>query len=176
MRHRLVPVLLGIAVTVSAVPIAVEAVDGTRLAAVTKAVCANAETRIANRITMLTNAKTRHQTAYQRGKDRYSSLVTKLKEKGYDTAKLEADLATWNTKILAFGTAFNDHLDALKAAQHFECGTSNGAFLTSLETARTKLLAVRTAAVDARSYWLNTVKPDLLALKSQTPITSGEAQ
>lgn len=167
---------VALAFAVSVAPIATQAVDTPRKDAVTKAICTNAEARIGNRITVLTDAKTRHQTAYQRGVERYSGLVTALKAKGYDTVKLEADLKAWNTKILAFGTAFTAHLDALKATQAAECGTSNGAFLDSLDDARTKLLPVRTAAVDARSYWLNTVKPDLLALKSQTPTTSGEAQ
>ncbi len=166
-------ILIGL---VSVTPLVASAVETPRKDAITKTMCANAETRIANRITILTNAKTRHQAAYQRGKERYSNLVAKLKDKGYDTAKLEADLATWNTKILAFSTAFTTHLDALQATQEFECGNSNGAFLESLEDARSKLLTVRTAAIDARSYWLNTIKPDLQAIKSQTPTTGTEVQ
>lgn len=175
MRRKLLEGFLLVGL-VAATPLAAFAVDAPRRDAVTKTICVNAEARIGNRITILTNAKTRHQAAYERGRERYSNLVTKLKANGYDTTTLEADLATWNTKILAFGTAFNDHLDALKETQAFECGNSNGAFLDSLENARSKLLAVRTAAIEARSYWLTTVKPDLQAIKTQTPSTGTEAQ
>lgn len=138
-------------------------------AAVTEAICRRAETRIGLRIDTLTGVRTRRVAAYQKGVDQYKALVDSLDAKGYDTTKLKADLKTWNEKILAFGAAFTDHLDALKNTQNYSCGNSNGAFIDSLEDARSKLGTVRADAVAARSYWFDTIRPDLLAIKNQTP-------
>lgn len=98
---------------------------------------------------------------------RLSTLVIKLKTGGYDTATLEADLATLKTKADTCKTAYGQFIAKLGETKNFACGQSQGQFKAALEVAKTQMKSAQTACKDARLFINTVLKPDLKALKEK---------
>lgn len=98
---------------------------------------------------------------------RLSALITKLKTGGYDTATLEADLATLKTKTDSCKTAYGQFIAKLGATKNFACGQSQGQFKAALEAGKTQMKSAQTSCKNARSFINTVIKPDLKALKEK---------
>lgn len=131
------------------------------------AVCANVEKRVDERVSKFDGNKGRHVEAYRKLKDRVSGAVDKWTAAGYDTTKLKADLATLDGKIQTFATDYAAFIAQLKTTRTFACGHSNGDFVRNLGSARTLLQTVQKDSQAVRSFWVQAVRPDILALKKQ---------
>lgn len=129
--------------------------------------CALTTQRIENRITSFYNLKDTHISRHQQILERLQAINTKLKEKGYDTSKLEQDVQTMNEKIVAYATAYEAFITELEATKQYPCGESEGAFLDQFQKSRTKLLEVRSIGLDIRIFYQSTIKPDVRALREQ---------
>lgn len=136
-------------------------------AANAQAKCDQVEANITRKIANFENNRDHHLTSYNKAKDRVAALVTKLEGEGYDVTKLKADLIEYGTKITKFTDDYSIYFAALQESQSFACGQSEGDFKVQLQTARTQLKVVHDDAVSIRTFWAETVKPDILALKAQ---------
>lgn len=98
---------------------------------------------------------------------RLSEIISKIKAKGYDTATLEADLATLKTKTDSCRTAYGQFIAKLGATKNFACGQSQGQFKAALQAGKTQMESTRAACKDARSFISTVLKPDLKALREK---------
>ncbi|GEM_PF-1415778 len=97
-----------------------------------------------------------------------STTISKLKAKGYDTSKLETELATFAGKIDACRSAYANFIPTLSQTKAFVCGQSEGQFKSTLENARkTFQSSVEPVCKDARVYLDTVLKLDLKALREQ---------
>lgn len=142
-------------------------VEATTVSPVVQARCDLINSRIDLRINNFNANKETHIQRYQNIKTNVTNLVTYLKSKGYDTSKLETDLATLNTMVVTFGTDYSSFITKLEAAKQFTCGQSDGQFKAKIEEARAQLTIARTQAKDIRVFIVGTIRPDLQALRNQ---------
>jgi hypothetical protein len=108
---------------------------------------------------------------YQAWSQQVISWTEKVKEKattaGLSTSELDADLATFKTKLAATEAAHQAYVTALKETQQQACGESDGAFKSELSQARALHLEMRTAIMDLRSFYQNELRPTLQSLRQQ---------
>ncbi len=98
---------------------------------------------------------------------RLGEIITKLKAKGYDTSKLEADLSTLKTKTDACRAAYGQFITKLGVTKNFVCGQSQGQFRAALQASKTQMESAQTACKDARSFMDTVTRPDLKALREK---------
>ncbi len=144
---------------------------------VTAARCTVAEARLDTRTTKVTTATTTQTAAYNKVKAKVDDLITTAKTAGYDTTAMTAASTAVQAKITTYAAAATTYSADLLATKNLSCGDSDGAFTTSLTTARTDLIALRAAALDVRTTVKNTAIPALNGyvtwLKTQTTTTGG---
>lgn len=95
------------------------------------------------------------------------NVATKLKAAGLDTTELEASIATLKTKIDTFNTDLAAYKQALSDLAEIDCTTEPEGFKASLEAARASLDKVKADAKDIRAYVKDTIKPQLVKLRTQ---------
>src|SRR3989344_5199588 len=134
--------------------------------------CFVAQNRIEQRVETYRKNRDNHITRYNKMKDRLTTLVNKLTGKGYDTAKLKADLVVLDGKIQKFAADSAAFHKKLEEANDYNCGDSEGAFKSRVEEARDLLKIVRADAKDIWDYFKNTIKPDFQALRGSKPSPS----
>lgn len=129
--------------------------------------CKLIEANVETKTSRFDSNKAMHQEQYTQMKERLNNLVTQLKAKGLDTTKLETDVATLNTKTDKFVTDYEAYITKLKDTKAYACGHSDGEFRSALQLARTAILPVRQDVIDIRSFYQTTIRPDLIALRTQ---------
>jgi hypothetical protein len=129
--------------------------------------CAMIQERIQNRIGNFDNGNEKHMAVYKNMVDRISKFIEKLSGAGYDTSKVKADLEVLEGMIAQFSADKDARLAKLNETKGFACGHSDGEFKAKLLEARKALQLVHQDAMDIRKYMLNTVRPDIQALKKQ---------
>jgi hypothetical protein len=98
---------------------------------------------------------------------RLTKLDEKLKLKGVDTTKLEAEIATLKTKISTFQTDLAKYKQAVLDLKSMDCAADPTAFKASLESARTLREQVNKDAQDIKTYVNDTIKPTLKEIRAQ---------
>ncbi|MBI5621436.1 hypothetical protein HY933_01040 [Candidatus Falkowbacteria bacterium] len=129
--------------------------------------CETLEARVDLQITRYDNNKGKHLAIYDRMKEKLAKVLERAVGAGYDVAQLQADVATWQTKIDKFKTDYAAYIDKLKATQNYACGNSQGQFLAALKDAKAALRVVHQDSIDIRLFYQQTVLADLRALKAQ---------
>ncbi|EKE10667.1 MAG: hypothetical protein ACD_15C00217G0015 [uncultured bacterium] len=129
--------------------------------------CAKVQEKIQSRIENFGDGKEKHMAVYKNMVDRISKFIERLSAEGYDTSKVKADLEVLKGKIEKFSTDKDARLARLDETKNYACGKSDGEFKAKLAEARTALKLVHADAADIRKYMLNTVRPDIQALKKQ---------
>jgi len=129
--------------------------------------CDLINSRVDTRITRFNQNKERHIERYQNIKTNVTNLITYLKGKGYDTTKLEADLAQFNSMVLEFGTDYSSFITKLEASKQYTCGSSDGQFIAKVDESRAQLTVARNQAKEIKLFIANTLRPDLKDLKNQ---------
>lgn len=129
--------------------------------------------------TKLTTQQNRFQTTlsvresfYNRFGERFSKLIVKLNEAGYDTTKLSADLVVLNQKIAQHKTDKANFLTLLDEAKTYSCANTKSEFKTKLIDVKDALETARLSSQDIKNYYLTTIRTDLQALKASTPATT----
>jgi hypothetical protein len=139
--------------------------------------CETLEAKFQLKKTRFEKNKQGHVLAYNNAKERVERFIAKAKDKGYDTAKLEADFAIFETKIADFNTAYTEYITLLQAAKEYTCGEPEGDFRAKLEQTRAQLRIVRQKSLEVRNYYQTTIRPDIAALKEQkTSSASNETE
>jgi uncharacterized membrane protein len=132
--------------------------------------CTLVNQRITTRINNFTKNEGSDKTVFGNVYQRLLNIATRLKGDNLDTTTLTNDLSILKTKIDKVSTDYASFISALQALTSSTgptCGQSQGQFADQLASARTILLTVRQDRLDVRSYILNTIKPDILALRQQ---------
>jgi len=108
--------------------------------------------------------KRAHVQAYNNMQDRVKKFIDKLNEKGYDTTKLKADLVVLNGKVVKFASDYSAYIAKLDQARQLGCDDP-AAFKAKMQEARDLLKIVHGDAKDIHSYYTDTIKADIMALK-----------
>lgn len=133
--------------------------------------CQLVESRVQLKVVRYEALTERHHTFNTKFYNRISRLTEKMKTAGYDTTKLTTDLAALKTKIDKFSADKLAYISALKATQQYSCAKSQDEFTQKLNETRQLLLTLQNNRIDIRTYYLSTIKPDILALKNQKNTT-----
>lgn len=113
---------------------------------------------------------------YQTMKSNLAKIVADLKAKGADTAALESAIAGMEAKISTINTARQAYLEALSNTSNYSCGNSEGAYKDSLSQARSKLQLVSQAVLEARIYYQESVRPEIIKLRQRLAVASASAR
>lgn len=98
---------------------------------------------------------------------RLTKLGQILKDKGVDTAELDAQITELNTKIETFNTDLEAYKLAVSDLAAMDCAADPTAFQASLETARAARAKTAEDAMAIRTYLSDTIKPTLKDLRAQ---------
>lgn len=123
--------------------------------------CKIATSRLDLRITNVEKVKTTQSALYNETKSKVDTFVTSATDAGYDVAKLTTARDSVKTKIDTYIEKATAYSAALTTAKSLTCGESDGAFTTAVASARTALVATRTAAIDVRTTFKQQVVPAL---------------
>lgn len=134
--------------------------------------CTLVTQRIETTVARYNNNKDKHIQQYKNLAARLSALGEKLRAKGYDTSKLQADSKVLNDKITKLSQDYADFTSKLEATKQYACGSSQGAFKQALKTAQDQLKVVKADSVDIRNYYQTVIKPDIQAIRAQKPTPS----
>lgn len=93
-------------------------------------------------------------------------ISQKLKDRGCDTSKLEADYQNLGTQLQAWTTDYNTFINLLNEAKTLACGESEGAYKDKVRQAREQLKVVREREMGIINFYNETIKPDVEALKT----------
>jgi len=129
--------------------------------------CSKIEESVQKKIANFDESKVKHIEIYTRLSDRLSERITKWKEMGYDVSDLEANKKTLNEKISKYKTDYATFIQKLKDTQQYDCGHSEGEFVSALNKAKTELKVVRQDASEIREYYQTEIRPNILELKKQ---------
>jgi len=127
--------------------------------------CAVIAANVDKRITNFENQKEKHVAQYKKTQAKVTDLVTRLETKGYDVTQLKVDLVIYNEKIVKFGNDYTAYIADLTATKDYTCGRSEGEFKAELAITRTQLKLVHDDSVAIKTYWSQTLKPEILTLK-----------
>jgi hypothetical protein len=125
--------------------------------------CTMAKGRITNMTDTMRTVSERRATAYANMREKVVARVAVLKQKGYDTQKLEADLKTINSQVEEYRTRAANFYAALAKAQDTACGDNEGDFKSALADARSQLKEVREAAQTIHKTFRTSIIPDIKA-------------
>ena len=118
------------------------------------------------------NNRVGHVNAFTNIKERLERLITRLQERGYDTDKLKEDVEILGMKIDKLSQDLDLFIEKLREAKNYTCGESEGAFAEAMRVARDQLKIVREDVRDIKTFYRNTIKPDILAIRAQNPESS----
>lgn len=103
---------------------------------------------------------------YSNMTDRLTDLSEKLKNKGADTAALDAAIAELKKKIETFNTDLATYKQAVSDLADMDCKTDPDGFKASLQAARTAQETTSKDAKDVRAYVNDTIKPLLKTIRT----------
>lgn len=125
--------------------------------------------RIENRINRFNTLKDERTERYNNVLDRLAIINEKLQNEGYDTSEVEANWQTMNGLVQNYSVAYQEFIAALEDTKQYACGESEGAFRDELDQAQEELKDVRDIGFEIRSFYINTLKPSVIALRNQDP-------
>lgn len=129
--------------------------------------CPILESKIQVKVGNFDNNKVKHLVVYGQVKERISALADRLSAQGVDVTALKAYLAVFDQKIQKFSSDYAAYIATLKESQDFVCGKSEGQFRAKWKEAKAALAQVHKDAVDIRTYYAQTLKPELNRIRNQ---------
>lgn len=127
--------------------------------------CQAINSRIKAHLNNYSVRKDNHIAVFRAALERWQQLATRLKDRGLDTTKLEADLVTLDGLIDDLETDYTTFQTDMEQALSIDCDTADTSLKTQLQTGRTKLSEFRTQSKTVRDFIKNTIRADLLALR-----------
>jgi len=117
------------------------------------------------------NNRTSQINLYQAMAEKIQQILLKLQQNGIDVSTLQSDLQLFNVKIQQLNTDASAAMAQLQVAKQYECGNSQGQFMTQLGKARTLMQTVEKDAQDVRQFFQSKIRPDIETLRSQIKTT-----
>ena len=151
-----------------ALPLFVSAKPVSTTAAVKGALvrCPVVESKIQVKSTNFDNSKVKNLEAYNRVRASVAKIIDKLAAQGVDVTSLKADLVVYDQKIKKFSDDYGIYIGLLKNSQVYVCGKSEGQFRAKLKEAKVALAQVHKDAVDIRTYYAQTLKPEINRIRA----------
>ncbi|MEK9156327.1 MAG: hypothetical protein AAB360_03455 [Patescibacteria group bacterium] len=131
--------------------------------------CTQAQERVTTRLNNHNTIYDKHHNAYNNLITRLETFITKAKAAGYDTAKLEQDVAELKTKVEKFVADNNQYAQTLTQLQTGTCNQGETTFRDSLTQARTQVKAMHEGAQTIRAFIRETIKTGIAVIRAQTP-------
>lgn len=132
--------------------------------------CNNIQTRLETRINRYENNGQMFETVFGNMLARITRLSERLEAKGVDVSTLKTDIATLEIKInklFSDQDTFMQTLEDAKAVTCTEADQTNSEIKGKMGEARTVLQTLHQDRLDIRSYFKETIKPDVLAIRQQ---------
>lgn len=129
--------------------------------------CENVEKRVQTRINRYENNHSRHVKILENMEARLAKVITLFDEKGLDVSKLEADTATLSDMIDDVVATHETFVGELGKSENYACGESEGEFKKQLSKARRVLPEVKEGIEQIRTFYKDTIRPEILDLRSQ---------
>ncbi|KXK10450.1 MAG: hypothetical protein UZ22_OP11002000753 [Microgenomates bacterium OLB23] len=127
--------------------------------------CERLKERLASKETNFDNSHKFHIRQYQRIKEKIAKVIRDANSAGKNTTQLTANLETLNEKIEKFDADRTALINALKVVQMRACAEDKEDFKEKLEEAQALHKTVLADVKDIKSYYQNTIRPSLKALK-----------
>jgi DNA repair exonuclease SbcCD ATPase subunit len=135
-----------------------------------KMICEKRQGKIEEKIVKFEERKVKHMEAYNNLQDRLEKLSDRLSSKGYDVTDLDADINILEEKISQFETDFTAAYEKMKEAKKYMCDNHTSVEnKNEIKSARDLIKKVRQDSIEIRSYYKNTIRLDILAIKKQIP-------
>ena len=138
--------------------------------------CEQVKARITQRIRNFDDNRNRHLESYQKINDRLDELVTSLEAKGYDTYAVKEKLTAFNQLMNEYRNNYVVYQQNLTNAGGVACDSEQANFSGALKQARNQLKTVRQNHTALHTFWAKELRPAVLALKEQTPVTTEETE
>lgn len=140
------------------------------LNALKQARCDKVKANQPNKLDKIEKIRNKHQTAYDNLVSRLNALVAKLEARGYSVGDIKAEISVLKDKINTFGDDYQKFFDLMGEVKAQACGSQTDAQVkTKLGEAQAQLKVVRKDAKAVRDYYFTVIRPDIQALKNQTP-------
>jgi septal ring factor EnvC (AmiA/AmiB activator) len=127
--------------------------------------CTRATARVDRILKRYGENRDRYLGRYDRVITRLENLMDKLTEKNISTGKLPEYVATLELKQAQFKAQVEAALGSVEGTTDLACGDSEGAFRDQILKGKEEMLKVRTIALDIHKYLLETVLPEIKALR-----------
>lgn len=137
--------------------------------------CEEVVSRVTKRITQYNKNVGVHIDNYTRLYERLDEITKKLAAKGYDVAKLEADMVVLDNMVNDYAGIYAGFIAQLTESQSLACGESEGAFKQLLQDARMQLKAAIESRQEIRYYYEHTIRQDIKDIREQKVDDSSEA-
>lgn len=111
--------------------------------------------------------KEKYMNAFENVYKNMEALALKFKAEGYDTAQLEEHLEEYNNKVQNASRYYNEFKTGIDNSKKGVCGNSDADAGQEFNTARTQLMECKNEMLQLRTFAQETLKQDLLDLKSQ---------
>lgn len=128
--------------------------------------CDKITSRINDQISKYANNSKAYTDRFDGRVNKIQEIITKLESNSIEDAKLKTNFANLQSKVNKFHTDAATYDTALLNTKNYTCGKSEGEFRDALADARSKLVTVRQDAIDVNSFFYNTIKSDLQAIRS----------
>ena len=114
-----------------------------------------------------TKSQEKYMTAFENVFKNMEALALKFKADGYDTSDLEEHLAEYNNMVQNASRYYNEFKTGMDNSKKGICGNSDAEAGQAFNSARTQLMSCKNEMLQLRTYAQQTLKQDLLDLKSQ---------
>ena len=118
-------------------------------------------------VTRYTKSQEKYMTAFENVFKNMEALALKFKADGYDTSDLEEHLAEYNNMVQNASRYYNEFKTGMDNSKKGICGNSDAEAGQAFNSARTQLMSCKNEMLQLRTYAQQTLKQDLLDLKSQ---------
>lgn len=123
--------------------------------------CRTIETILTTKADNLDSAVTTRALQYQRLHIMVNTNISKLKQAGYDTTKLEADLLTVKNLLTDYREQITTLQTSLTAVKEKACLANRAEYLKALQAARQELKDTRVASQKLRTMYTDSIILDI---------------
>jgi cytochrome c556 len=125
--------------------------------------CQRVKDRIEDRRERFKEHRDQRANIYRAVIQRLNNLVTKLEGRGCDAAQVKTDISTLESLVDELVAAFNLFIDKLQAVGVPVCQEEPGDWKAAMAQVREQLQAVKAKHQEIRSFYQDTLKPDVKA-------------
>jgi multidrug efflux pump subunit AcrB len=128
--------------------------------------CERVQSKLENKVKIYEQNKKKHIASFTKSYQRMVALAEKFEAEGYETTTLREHLATLDTMIKKFEADYALYIQTAQNSGEFSCASTESTFKVKLSQSREQLGSLKNQAVAIRTYWAQTVRADVQALKA----------